>query len=149
MRSRWMLMAAIATALAMVSEAQMKPTADAVPALANARGWEYGAIFQGGKGVATALGVFLALTPRAALVALAVFIVIVALTRLVSLASIAAAAVMPVAGLLLAPLRSPGVVAGFVFLAALVIVKHHANIRRLLAGTESRFGSPSTGKVPA
>ena len=104
--------------------------------------------FRGGKGVASALGAFLALTPRAALIALAVFIVIVALTRYVSLASIIAAAVMPIAGLVVAPVRSLGVVAGFVFLAALVIVKHHANIRRLIAGTESRFGS-AAGKVPA
>ena len=96
--------------------------------------------FRGGKGVATALGVFLALVPMAALVALAVFIVIVLLTRYVSLASILAAAVMPIAGLSLAPLRTPLVIAGFLFLAVLIIVKHHANIRRLLAGTENRFG---------
>ena len=101
--------------------------------------------FRGGKGVASALGAFLALTPRAALIALAVFLLVVALTRYVSLASIIAAAVMPIAGLMVAPVRSPGVVAGFVFLAALVIVKHHANIRRLLAGTESRFGAKPTG----
>jgi len=104
--------------------------------------------FRGGKGVASALGAFIALTPRAALVALAVFLLVVVLTRYVSLASILAAAVMPVAGLMVAPVRSPGVVAGFVFLSALVIVKHHGNIRRLLAGTESRFGS-SAGKVTA
>ena len=104
--------------------------------------------FRGGKGVASALGAFLALTPRAALIALAVFLVIVFLTRYVSLASIIAAAVMPIAGLMVAPVRSPGVVAGFVFLAGLIIVKHHANIGRLIAGTESRFGA-KTSKVPA
>ena len=96
--------------------------------------------FRGGKGVATALGVFLALVPFAALIALGVFVVIVLLTRYVSLASILAAAVMPIAGLALVPLRSPVVIAGFVFLSVLIIVKHHANIRRLLAGTENRFG---------
>lgn len=96
--------------------------------------------FRGGKGVATALGVFLALVPAAALVALGVFIVIVLFTRYVSLASIIAAAVMPVAGLALTPLRSPVVVSGFLLLSLLIIVKHHANIRRLLAGTENRLG---------
>ena len=97
--------------------------------------------FHGGKGVATALGVFLALLPAAALISLAVFLVIVLLSRYVSLASIVAAAVMPAAGIALAPSRSPVVVGGFVFLALLIIVKHHANVRRLLAGTENRLGS--------
>ena len=98
--------------------------------------------FRGGKGVASALGVFLALVPMAALVALAVFFVVVLLSRYVSLASITAAAVMPVAAIALAPVRSPLVIAGFLFLSGLIIAKHHANIRRLLAGTENRFGSP-------
>ena len=98
--------------------------------------------FRGGKGVASALGVFLALVPVAALVALAVFVVVVLLSRYVSLASITAAAVMPVAAIALAPVRSPLVIAGFVFLSGLIIAKHHANIRRLLSGTENRFGSP-------
>ena len=97
--------------------------------------------FHGGKGVATALGVFLALTPRAALVALAVFLLVVLLTRFVSLASIAGAAVMPIAGIAMAPSRSPVVIFGFLLLSLLVIAKHHSNIRRLLAGTENRFGS--------
>lgn len=97
--------------------------------------------FKGGKGVATALGVFLALAPMVALAALGVFVVLVAATRIVSLASIAAAATLPVFGVLLLPDRSPIYVGGMVFLAVLVIVKHHANIRRLLSGTESRFGS--------
>ena len=97
--------------------------------------------FRGGKGVASALGVFLALVPMAALIALAVFVVVVVLSRYVSLASITAAAIMPVAGIALAPSRSPLVIAGFLFLSGLIIVKHRANMRRLLAGTESRFGS--------
>lgn len=96
--------------------------------------------FRGGKGVASALGVFLALVPPAALIALAVFLAVVLLTRYVSLASILGAAVMPIAGIALAPVRSPVGLGGFLFLAVLVIVKHHANIRRLLAGTENRLG---------
>ncbi len=97
--------------------------------------------FRGGKGVASALGVFLALVPMAALVSLAVFVVVVLLSRYVSLASILGAAVMPIAGIALAPVRSPMVIGGFIFLSLLVIVKHQANIRRLLTGTENRFGA--------
>ena len=97
--------------------------------------------FKGGKGVATALGVFLAFAPLAALSALGVFIVVFAITRYVSLASILAAGMMPVFCLLWMPDRSPIFVGGVIFLALLVIVKHHANIARLMGGKESRFGS--------
>jgi glycerol-3-phosphate acyltransferase PlsY len=97
--------------------------------------------FKGGKGVATALGVFLALAPLAALCALGVFIVIFAITRYVSLASILAAAMMPLFCLLWMPDRSPIFVGGIIFIALLVIAKHHANISRLKQGKESRFGS--------
>jgi glycerol-3-phosphate acyltransferase PlsY len=102
--------------------------------------------FRGGKGVASALGVFLALTRPSALCILAVFIAIVALTRFVSLASITAAATLPVFALFFVPQRSLIAVAGFLFLAVLIIAKHHQNIRRLLAGTENRFGSGKDGK---
>jgi acyl phosphate:glycerol-3-phosphate acyltransferase len=96
--------------------------------------------FKGGKGVATALGVFLALAPLAAFCALGVFIVVFAITRYVSLASILAAFMMPVFCLLWMPDRSPIFVGGVIFLALLVIAKHHANIARLMQGKESRFG---------
>jgi acyl phosphate:glycerol-3-phosphate acyltransferase len=102
--------------------------------------------FRGGKGVASALGVFLALTWPSALCVLAIFMVIFMLTRYVSLASIIASATLPLFALYFVPQRSPIVVAGFLFLPLLIIVKHHQNIRRLLAGTESRFGK---AKVPA
>jgi glycerol-3-phosphate acyltransferase PlsY len=97
--------------------------------------------FKGGKGVASALGVFLALTWPSALCILSVFIVIVAFTRYVSLASIIAAASLPFFALYFVPQRSPIAVAGFLFITLLIIVKHHQNICRLLAGTENRFGS--------
>ncbi len=97
--------------------------------------------FRGGKGVASALGVFLALTPMVALSALGVFILLVALTRIVGLASVVAAAVLPVFAVLLMPDRSPVYLGGVSFIALLVIVKHQANIRRLVHGTEPRFGS--------
>ncbi|HEY3989859.1 MAG TPA: glycerol-3-phosphate 1-O-acyltransferase PlsY, partial [Acidobacteriaceae bacterium] len=97
--------------------------------------------FKGGKGVATGFGVFLGITATAALVALAAFIVIFALSRYVSLASILAAIAFPVAALLLPhePL-TPFMIAVVVLLPLIVIAKHHANIRRLLSGTEYRFG---------
>ena len=98
--------------------------------------------FRGGKGVATALGVFLALVPAVVLPAVGVFALAVLLTRFVSLASILAAATLPFFGVLLSPDRSPLYLGGLCFIALLVILKHHANIARLLAGSESRFGSP-------
>jgi glycerol-3-phosphate acyltransferase PlsY len=102
--------------------------------------------FHGGKGVASALGVFLALSWPSAVAALAVFVVLFALTRYVSLASIVAAAAFPVFGFHFVPYRTPMVIAGFLFIPLLIIIKHHQNIRRLLSGTESRFG---TRKVAA
>lgn len=97
--------------------------------------------FRGGKGVASALGAFLALCWPAALCLLAVFALVVAFTRFVSLASVVAAASLPFFALYFVPQRSPIVIAGFLMVPLVVIVKHHGNIRRLLAGTESRFGS--------
>lgn len=97
--------------------------------------------FRGGKGVASALGVFLALTPLSAAAVFAIFVAIVLLTRYVSLASIIAAAAFPLFGFYFVPVRSPIVITGFLFIPLLIIAKHHQNIRRLLSGTESRFGS--------
>ena len=99
--------------------------------------------FKGGKGVATALGVFLALEPRAALALLAVFVVLVAITRIVSLSSIVAAAAFFFFGPSVAhgPLNRV-TLAGLFFIPVLVIAKHHQNIGRLLRGTEHRFGKP-------
>jgi glycerol-3-phosphate acyltransferase PlsY len=103
--------------------------------------------FKGGKGVATAFGVFLALCPLAALSALAVWLVIVALTRYVSLASIVAAVVLPFLTLWLSPGRY-GYASGVAVFACcwIVIVKHKQNIVRLMQGTEHGFGpSRKTG----
>jgi len=93
--------------------------------------------FKGGKGVATALGVFLALAPLAVVMALAVFVVLMLIWRYVSLGSIAAAATMPLAVLLLQ--GDTALKAVTLIIAVVVIAKHHENIRRLLAGTENRF----------
>jgi acyl phosphate:glycerol-3-phosphate acyltransferase len=97
--------------------------------------------FKGGKGVATGFGVFLGITATAALIALATFIVIFALSRYVSLASIIAAIAFPVAAFLIPhEALTPFMIAVVILLPLIVIAKHHANIRRLLAGTEYRFG---------
>lgn len=99
--------------------------------------------FKGGKGVATALGVTLALSPLAAIVALSVFIVTFALSRYVSLASILAVLVFPFFAIFVfgyqRTLFSQAVIYA---LPLIVIVKHHKNIARLVQGTEYRFGKP-------
>jgi glycerol-3-phosphate acyltransferase PlsY len=106
--------------------------------------------FRGGKGVASALGVFLALTWPSGLGIFLVFVVVFALTRYVSLASIAGAVSFPLFGFHFVAQRTPMVVFGFLFIPLLVIVKHHENIRRLLRGTEGRFelGSRASGTGP-
>ncbi len=97
--------------------------------------------FRGGKGVASGLGVFLALTWPSAVCVLLVFALVFGLTRYVSLASILAAALFPVFGLYFVSARTPAVIFGLLFIPLMIILKHRANIRRLLSGTESRFGS--------
>lgn len=101
--------------------------------------------FRGGKGVASALGVFLALSWQAGVIVLGVFIVIFLLTRYVSLASIVGSALLPPVALCFIHQRTPIVIAGLIFIPLLIIVKHHANIRRLLAGKENRFSSKKDG----
>ncbi|CAN5681322.1 glycerol-3-phosphate 1-O-acyltransferase PlsY [soil metagenome] len=97
--------------------------------------------FRGGKGVATATGVFLALAPLAMLVGLTVWIITLAISRMVSLASvIASVALLAALPFSAAPL---GVQSLGVAVATGVIVAHRANISRILAGTEHRFGTPS------
>jgi glycerol-3-phosphate acyltransferase PlsY len=93
--------------------------------------------FKGGKGVATALGVFLATTPFAVLGALVVFIAVLVSRKYVSLASIAAAAVMPLLTTLI--YRDATIVAMSLVISVIVILKHHENIARLRNGTESKF----------
>ncbi len=96
--------------------------------------------FKGGKGVATGVGAFIALAPKAVLVVLVIFVAIVAAFRYISLGSIVAAAAFPLfAWLLYRYQASPAVFAAMVCASALIIAKHHQNIRRLLAGTEHRF----------
>lgn len=95
--------------------------------------------FRGGKGVATGAGVLLALAPLTTVLALLIWIGVVSLTRYVSVASITAATLVPLLAVLLdAPRATVGfcaLVAGFVWWT------HRSNLRRLLDGTEHRFGS--------
>ena len=99
--------------------------------------------FRGGKGVATSAGAFALLVPRATLGAFAIFMVVALASRYVSLASIIAAASLPIlAWFSLRHRYGEGLLTllPIAIASALVIVKHHENFRRLLAGTESRFG---------
>ena len=93
--------------------------------------------FKGGKGVATALGVFLALAPLAVAIAIVLFAVLMFIWRYVSLGSIAAAAVMPLAVFLLG--ESSTVTTVTFIIALIVIARHHENIKRLLSGSENKF----------
>jgi acyl phosphate:glycerol-3-phosphate acyltransferase len=98
--------------------------------------------FKGGKGVATAFGVFLGLCWLAALSALGLWIAILVLTRYVSLASILAAVVLPFLTLWLSPGRYGYATGTVVFVCCwIVIVKHWQNIQRLVQGTEHGFGA--------
>ena len=98
--------------------------------------------FRGGKGVATAAGAFLVLSPAAMGCAALLFILVVFLWRIVSLASLAAAAAMPLLVYFLwAPHRAPPLIAslGTLLAAVLIFAKHSGNLRRLWRGEEPRF----------
>lgn len=106
--------------------------------------------FRGGKGVATALGAFLALTWPSGAGAVLVFLVVFAISRYVSLASILASISLPIFAWYFLHPWTPVMAFGFLFLPLLVILKHHGNIHRLLSGTESRFGrGADAGKAQA
>ena len=94
--------------------------------------------FKGGKGVATAAGMFLALAPLAVLIAIPVWGFCLWLTGYVSLSSIVAVLTVPISVSLLQP-NAPTVFWASVGLVALIIYAHRKNIARLVAGTENRF----------
>ena len=106
--------------------------------------------FQGGKGVATAAGVLLALNPLLGLATLGTWIIIAAFSRYSSLAAIVSAAFAPFYQLLIWG-ASPMVLA-IAVMSLLLVWRHEANIRKLLAGTESRLGQkagPTVAGAPS
>ena len=94
--------------------------------------------FKGGKGIATSAGVYLALAPWAALIALVVFIVALLATRYVSVGSMAAAVALATAVWILPP---HNLLLGIVTtaLGVMAVYKHKGNLQRLVAGTENRL----------
>lgn len=98
--------------------------------------------FQGGKGVATAAGVLFAVNPWLGLATLLTFAIIVAFFRYVSLASIVAASFAPFYQLLI--WGADATAAAIVVMSLLLVWRHGANIRKLIAGTESRLGQKTS-----
>jgi len=97
--------------------------------------------FHGGKGVATGLGAFLFLAPKAVLIAAVIFIAVAVSSRYVSLGSIVAVAAFPFLAWLIGQYHISGMGLALISGASLLIlVKHRTNMRRLLAGTENRVG---------
>jgi glycerol-3-phosphate acyltransferase PlsY len=100
--------------------------------------WSLFLRFKGGRGAATGAGILLILAPKVLLLVLLIFVGITILTRYVSLGSILAAASAPI---LMIAFREPFIYIILTFIAAaIVIFRHRTNIRRLLRGTELRFG---------
>jgi glycerol-3-phosphate acyltransferase PlsY len=100
--------------------------------------------FKGGKGVATAAGVFLALAPAPLGVAAVVWLSLLKVTGYMSVASMTGAVVFAIATPVLRPGR-PALAIAAALLCALIVFTHRTNIRRLLAGTEARFGARRGG----
>lgn len=98
--------------------------------------------FKGGKGVATGLGIFIVLVPRASIVSLISFLIILFVFRMVSLSSIVAASVLPFAVVIMSEPSADYSIYFSIFsalVAAFVIFKHRANIKRILSGNEPRL----------
>jgi len=103
--------------------------------------------FKGGKGVATGVGGFLGLAPAAIGISLILFVVVVAVSRYVSLGSILAAAAFPFVAYFVSDISGAALLL-IVLSSGLIILKHHENIRRLIAGTESKFGGKKSVPPP-
>jgi glycerol-3-phosphate acyltransferase PlsY len=103
--------------------------------------------FKGGKGVATAAGVLLALNPWLGLGTLLTWVVVAVLTRYSSLASVCASVFSPLAAVWAIGFRAE--ILAIVAMSAILIWRHAGNIQRLLAGTEGRIGEKKTPASPA
>ncbi|MDZ7289465.1 MAG: glycerol-3-phosphate 1-O-acyltransferase PlsY [candidate division KSB1 bacterium] len=110
--------------------------------------WTVFAGFRGGKGVGTAGGMIIALYPVAAVICLVIFVVVIYATRYVSVASMTAALSLPIVLWLMQEFFDQDVPdALFLFsmlVSILIVFTHRKNIRRLIEGTENRFGKPRT-----
>jgi len=100
--------------------------------------------FSGGKGVATALGAFLFLSPKILIINVMIFILILFLFRYVSLSSISAAFSMPLL-MGLSPHPYPNSYNSYILTATIIAImityRHRENIKRIIKGTESKIGS--------
>lgn len=101
--------------------------------------------FKGGKGVMTSFAVVMMFSPVEALLCLALFIVVVAITRYVSLGSMLCAVLFPV--LLIAFSKPLPMILVSIVLALLILFRHHANIKRLLAGNEKKISFKSSSNA--
>ena len=119
---------------------ELEPVALAFTAIAAFLGHLYPLFlkFHGGKGVATALGTLLAIAPVATLVLLALFALVAFSSRIVSLSAMVAAVAAPLVLWLL--YQPPAIIGMGFFFAAVIVLRHRGNIKRLRAGTEPRFG---------
>lgn len=94
--------------------------------------------FRGGKGIATLLGIILAVHPQAALLSIAVFIAVLLVSKYVSLGSIIAAMSFPVIIIVVFKAEIPSLVIFSLIIAVLVLITHQKNIERLLRREESK-----------
>ena len=122
-------------------------TAGLVTALMTVTGhmWPCWLKFRGGKGVSTTIGALFAIAPIAVVCALIVWVIVFFTARYVSLASVCSAVAMPLAHAIYSPLRnrpflSPTLLL-LAILASLIVARHRGNLKRLLEGTEYRFGT--------
>ncbi len=98
--------------------------------------------FKGGKGVATSAGAVLGIAPAAVGIGLAVWVTCFLVLRYVSLASMLAAVTIAIGAWIMGPVRNQSSVlvpTALSLMAVLIVLRHHANIKRLLSGTENRF----------
>ncbi|HNU20103.1 glycerol-3-phosphate 1-O-acyltransferase PlsY [Hydrogenophilus thermoluteolus] len=130
-----------AAAVLIAQAATQSPTLAAAAGLGAFLGhvFSYFLRFQGGKGVATALGVLLAIQPLLGLIAALIWLTVAVVSRYSSLAALIAALLTPPLAWLLN--RTPAEVALVTVLAVILIARHHQNIRNLLQGTESKIGA--------
>jgi glycerol-3-phosphate acyltransferase PlsY len=122
----------------------LTPTATALVGIAAFVGHLYPVFlrFQGGKGVATALGVFLGMAPWATLILMAIFVLVLLATRVVSLSSMVAAGCAPIVFWLF--FHSPILTGMSLFIALMIVLRHRGNIQRLLSGTEPQLNNSSS-----